>query len=78
MHNILTCKDCKKGLADVWMTKDADLEYDYVALCPFCNSESETKTIIGLVHIGSIQGTRLKDIQITEDSSKAIIHLEKE
>lgn len=75
-HNFLSCSTCSRQLADVVTTKNADVEFNYVALCPYCEGESQTLKIKGLVHIGSVKGTLLKQNKIEGD--KAVIHLSKE
>jgi len=75
-HNFLSCSTCNRQLADVVTTKNADVEFNYVALCPYCGGESATVKVKGLVHIGSVQGTLLKDRKIVND--KAVITLSKE
>ena len=71
-HNILECKGCHKPLADVWVTKPAEVSFDYMAQCPFCNDESEITTVKGLVHIGSVEGTRLFSRKLVESDGKSI------
>jgi len=75
-HNLLSCTTCNKALADVVVTKEADVTFSYMALCPYCNGESELKSITGLVHTGSVAGTVLSDRKTTDN--KVVLHLKKE
>lgn len=77
-HNYLKCIDCKRELADVVITRECDdIKFNYVALCPYCGSQSNTENIKGLVHIGSIpKSTLLKNFDTQSD--KVVILLAKE
>lgn len=76
-HNVLKCISCDKDLADVWVTQSAnDISFNYLALCPFCNEQSQIVKITGLVHIGSVEGTQLKDMKTSD--GVCVIHLSKE
>lgn len=74
-HNYLSCTDCKKQLADVVVTKEADIEFSYMCLCP-CGGESELRKIKGLVHIGSSEGVVITDRKVTDN--KVVLHTKKE
>ena len=75
-HHYLDCLDCKRRLADVVVTCPQEITFNYVALCPYCNGESQTQTIKGLVHLGSVPGTRMKNWD--SNDNRVIIHLVKE
>ena len=76
-HNFLKCTDCQRELADVVVTKaSSEISMNYIAICPFCNSQSDEKKILGFVHIGSVPGTLLKTFNSSH--GKVVILLSKE
>jgi len=76
-HNFFKCIDCSRQLADVVVTRECeDISHNYVALCPYCDSQSETKTIKGIVAIGSVPGTKIKGFP--SRNGKTVIELAKE
>lgn len=76
-HNLLKCLDCSRELADVVITKDSnEIVMTYAALCPFCGGQSALEKITGFVHVGSVEGTRLKTFETS--NNRVVILLSKE
>lgn len=75
-HNFLNCTDCNKPLADVVVTGEADVEFNYVATCPYCNGESPVKKIKGLVHTGSVPGTIMSNRVV--NNGKVVLQMKRE
>lgn len=76
-HNFLECLDCKRRLADVVVTKESnEISLNYIAICPFCSGQSEEVKVTGFVHLGSVEGTRLKKYESSH--GKVVIQLSKE
>jgi len=54
-HVILKCSNCQKPIFSLWIIdKNASLEANYKATCPYCNGKSYTKTIKGRITTGGI------------------------
>lgn len=66
-HNILSCGDCLKKLADVWVIQpETSLKAKYWANCPYCGGKSYKVELKGMVCFGGI-AMENKDSEYVDD-----------
>jgi predicted RNA-binding Zn-ribbon protein involved in translation (DUF1610 family) len=67
-HVIIQCSNCRKTLADVWITQpDFELKSEIVAHCPFCGDKSFKTTVQGAFHLGHTDKTTIDHVEQETD-----------
>jgi hypothetical protein len=70
-HTILTCSNCRKPLADIWVTRpDPDFRWKVKAACCFCGDSSFEREVVGRFHYS---GYGLPNEDDEEDSRMATV-----
>lgn len=90
-HIYLECSNCRKKLADLWITNpEFDAKWNVRANCPFCGDHSYNKEIHGMFaaagyFINDSEGedlsvycsTNLENIEMKEDEGVVVITVSK-
>ncbi len=67
-HVILVCSNCNKELVDIWQTHaDMSIKTQVNATCGFCGDKSFSKEIVGVFHIGPVNGVYITSISTDEN-----------